>query len=384
MKIGIPKESAPGETRVAVTPDVAKKYVKLGLNVVLEKGAGERAGLSDADFAEAGARLAPESEVWGCDIVLKVTPPSDSEIARLKKGTLLVSQLEPYRNGVLIEKLAAAGVNAVAMELIPRTSRAQSMDVLSSQAGIAGYRAVLEAAIRFPRFFPMMMTSAGSSKPCKVAVLGVGVAGLQAIASAKRLGATVEAYDIRPEVKEQILSLGAKFIEVDVGESGSGSGGYAKELSEEGKRKQQQLLSDKLKKFDVIITTANVPGRKAPTLLTEEAVKGMRTGSVVIDMAAPSGGNCPLTEPGKIVVKHGVTVVGELNYPALVPGESSNFYSRNLFNLLGLFIAQPDKGAPKDATPMLRYNLEDDIVAAALVTHEGTVRSGKPAAQKKS
>jgi NAD(P) transhydrogenase subunit alpha len=244
------------------------------------------------------------------------------------------------------------------------------MDVLSSQAGIAGYRAVLEAAARYGRFFPMMMTSAGSSKPCRLAVLGVGVAGLQAIATARKLGAVVEAYDVRPEVKEQILSLGAKFIDIDVGESGSGAGGYARELSEEAKRRQQAALMEKIKAFDVVITTANVPGRKAPTLVAEEAVRGMRPGSVIVDMAAPSGGNCPLTEPDRTVVKHGVTIVGTTNFPALVPTDASAYFAQNLVNLLDLFwVESPDtKGARS-----LKLSTDDDIIAASLVTHQGAV-----------
>jgi NAD(P) transhydrogenase subunit alpha len=239
------------------------------------------------------------------------------------------------------------------------------MDVLSSQANIAGYRAVIEATSRYGRFFPLMMTSAGSSKPAKVMVLGAGVAGLQAIATAKRLGGSIEAYDVRAEVKEQIQSLGAKFVELDVGEEGSGKGGYAKELSEEGKKRQQQLLTERLKKCDIIISTANIPGRKAPVLITEEAVQGMRAGSVIIDMAAANGGNCPLSEAGKIVVKHGVTLVGHTNYPAMMPADSSNFYGNNLINLLGILVEA------KDGKLHLNLNLQDDIIAAILVTHKG-------------
>jgi NAD(P) transhydrogenase subunit alpha len=253
------------------------------------------------------------------------------------------------------------------MELIPRTSRAQSMDVLSSQAGIGGYRAVLEAASRYGRFFPMMMTSAGSAKACKFAVLGVGVAGLQAIATARKLGAMVEAYDVRKEVREQILSLGAKVIDLDVGEEGSGTGGYAKELSEEAKRKQQAALTERLKGFDVIVSTANIPGRKSPVLITEDAVKGMRPGSVIVDMAAANGGNCPLTEADKIVIKHGVVLVGITNYPALVPSDASHFYAQNLVNLLDILWTKKEGSASQE------LNLTDDIVAASLVTHKGAL-----------
>jgi NAD(P) transhydrogenase subunit alpha len=245
------------------------------------------------------------------------------------------------------------------------------MDVLSSQANIAGYRAVIEGASHYGRFVPLMMTSAGSAKAAKVMVLGAGVAGLQAIATAKRLGALVEAYDIRPEVKEQIQSVGAKFVELEIGEEGTGQGGYAKELSAEAKKKQQDLLTERLKKMDMIISTANVPGRKAPILISEEAVKGMRAGSVVVDMAAPSGGNCALTEAGKVVVKHGVKLIGLMNYPAMVPADSSNFYGNNLISLLGLIAEN------RDGKISLNLNLEDDIIAASLVTHQGTVRLKK-------
>lgn len=370
MFVGVTKETRSGETRVAATPDSVKKLVKRGLGVRVEKGAGASAHFPDEAYAAAGAELVDRRTALGADILFRIHKPGPDDIGAMKKGAVLASLLEPYAQDGTFEKLAAQGVSALALELIPRTSRAQSMDVLSSQAGIAGYRAVLEGAIRYGRFFPMMMTSAGSSKPCRLAVLGVGVAGLQAIATARKLGAVVEAYDVRPEVKEQILSLGAKFIDVDVGESGSGTGGYAKELSDEAKRKQQAAMTEKLKAFDVVITTANVPGRKAPILVSEDAVRGMRAGSVVVDMAAPSGGNCPLTVADQIVTKHGVTLVGITNFPALVPTDSSAYFAQNLVNLLDLFwVENPEaKG-----TRSLKLSKDDDILLASLVAHEGAV-----------
>ena len=369
--IGVIKETRAGEKRVAIVPEVIKKLAKKGFTFQLESGLGVAAGFSDQDFASESVKMGSRDEALKAPFVFKIQRPTEEELSKMSAGALLISLLEPYKNDGFIEKLASQKIDAVALEMIPRTSRAQSMDVLSSQANIAGYRAVLEAACQYPRFFPMMMTSAGSAKPAKVIILGAGVAGLQAIGAAKRLGASVEAYDVRPEVKEQILSLGAKFIELDIGESGTGTGGYAKELSEEAKKKQQQLLTDKLKTADIIITTANVPGRRAPTLVTEEAVKGMRTGSVIIDMAAPSGGNCPLTEAEKIVTKHGVKIVGLTDYPSLVAADSSSFFARNIMNLFVLFLEEKEKQVS------YKINLEDDIIAAALVSMGGADRRQK-------
>ncbi len=368
LLVGIPKETRLGETRIAMAPDAIKKLIKKGLAVAIEKSAGESAGFSDQDLETAGAQMVDTRAALGADIVFKIHRPNLTEVAQMKKGALLISLIEPYNNDGLMEKLAEAGINAVGMELVPRTSRAQSMDVLSSQGNVAGYRAVLEAAAQYGRFFPMMMTAAGSAKPAKLIVLGAGVAGLQAIAVARKLGAAVEAYDVRSEVKEQILSLGAKFIEIDVGEEGAGSGGYARELSEEGKKRLQAGLIERLKKADIIVSTANIPGRKSPTLIPEEAVKGMRHGSVIIDMAAANGGNCPLSEPDKIVTKYGVKIVGWTNYPAMVGSDASGFYAKNLMNLLFLMLPE------KEAASALNINLEDDIIAAALVTHQGKVR----------
>jgi H+-translocating NAD(P) transhydrogenase subunit alpha len=367
MRVGIPKETRPDEKRVAGTPASVKKLIKKGLRVFVERSAGTLAGFPDSEYLAEGAELADKVTVFNSEVVLKVHKPDRDELKLFKSGTLLISFLEPYLKDGTLEALAGSNIDSLSMEMIPRTSRAQSMDALSSQANIAGYRAVIEAARHYRRFFPMMMTSAGLSKPAKVLVLGAGVAGLQAIATAKRLGGTVESFDVRPEVKEQILSLGAKFLDLDVGEQAVGAGGYAKELSDEGKRKQQQLLTERLKKFDIVISTANVPGRRAPTLIAEEAVKGMRPGSVIVDMAAPSGGNCPLTELDKIVEKHGVTIIGLSNYPSLVAADSSQFYSQNLVSLLGLVF--PDK----EVSP-LKLNLDDDIIAGSLATYQGQVK----------
>lgn len=370
MIIGIPCEIRPDETRVAISPQIIKKLVKQGLTVNIAEGAGIKAGFTDDSFKEAGAAIVDQNNALAADVVFKLHPPSEEEISKLKSGSLIISFLEPFSDAKTPEKLAAAGVNAIGMESLPRTSRAQSMDALSSQANIAGYRAVLEAASQLPRFFPLMMTSAGSAKPAAVAILGAGVAGLQAIATARRLGANVQAYDVRAEVKEQIESLGAKFIDLDLGEEGSGEGGYAKELSEEAKQRQQAQLQEKLKSFDVVITTANIPGRKAPVLVTEETVKGMPTGAVIVDMAAANGGNCELSEADQVVEKYGVKIIGYSNYPGLVAGDASKFYAQNLFNILALLLKTEDG----QTEPVLNIDLEDDIIDGALVVHGGELR----------
>ena len=375
ITVGVPKERADRETRVAATPDSVKRLLKSGFDIHIEEGAGLAAGFHDQDYQSAGARIVSEKDAWSNRIVAKVTPPSTDESARLQSGALIVSLLEPFRNSNLLEKLAAQKIDALALESIPRTSRAQSMDVLSSQAGIAGYRAVLEATSHYGRFFPMMMTSAGSAKATKVTVLGAGVAGLQAIATARKLGAQVDAYDVRPEVREQIQSLGAKFIDIKLEESGSGQGGYAKELSEESKKRLQAALDEHLAKSDIIITTANVPGRKAPILVTESVVKNMRRGSVIVDMATPSGGNCPLSVPDKVVEVHGVKIVGHTNYPAMMATDSSNFFARNLVSLFDLFVARSEEGGPT-----FIVNLEDEIIDASLLVHQGVVRLAKKGA----
>ncbi|MBT59473.1 MAG: NAD(P)(+) transhydrogenase (Re/Si-specific) subunit alpha [Acidiferrobacteraceae bacterium] len=368
MTLGIPSEAFAGEARVAATPDTAKKAIALGVEVLVEAGAGSGAGYPDEKYSEVGARIVDGSEAFFADIVFKVQSPSEEEISRLKQGAVYIGFIDISSDRPTLESLTNANISAIALERIPRISRAQSMDALSSQAGITGYRSVIEAAYYYGRFFPLMMTSAGSAKPAKVTILGAGVAGLQAIATAKRLGAQVFAYDVRPQVKEEIHSLGAKFIELDLGESGEGEGGYAKELSEEAKKKQEHLLTEELKTADIIISTAQIPGRKAPILITEEAVRGMREGSVIIDLAAASGGNCPLTKEDEIIKAYGVTLCGLTNLPALMPGDASAFYSRNLYNLLELIVTQNDQGsAALDV-------LQDEITADALVTHEGVVR----------
>lgn len=369
ITVGIPKETASGETRVAATPDSVKRLAKIGFNFNVQRGAGLTAGFNDEEYEAVGATLVSAEDAWSSHVVAKVAPPSEREASSVRSGTMIVSLLEPFRNEQLFEEFAHRGVDALALEAIPRTSRAQSMDVLSSQAGIAGYRAVLEAANHYGRFFPMMMTSAGSSKAAKLTVLGAGVAGLQAIATARKLGAMVEAYDVRPETKEQIQSLGAKYIDIQLEESGSGQGGYAKELSEQSKKKLQAALDERLSKSDIIISTANVPGRKAPTLISEAVVAAMKPGSVIVDMATPSGGNCPLSQVDKVIEVNGVKIIGYTNYPAMMASDSSSFFARNLASLLSLFVAQKEGEGSE-----FMVNLDDEIIEAALIVYKGEFR----------
>jgi NAD(P) transhydrogenase subunit alpha len=343
---------------------VVKKLVAKGFTVLLEQGAGEAAHFTDAEYGQAGATLVDRAAALAADIVLKVRKPSLEEIALMSEGAVLVGFIETCEEDDTLRALFAKQIRPLALERVPRISRAQSMDALSSQSNIAGYRAVIEAANRFGRFFPLMMTSAGSAKPARVVVLGVGVAGLQAIATARRLGADVYAYDIRPETREQIRSLGAKSIDLDIGESGAGEGGYAKELSDEAKAKQQQLLADELSKAHILITTALIPCRPAPVLVTEEVVKRMRAGSVIVDLAAETGGNCPLTEKDQVVSKEGVILVGHTNYPAMMPTDASAFYAKNIANLLDIMVTQ------EDGTPVLNDLDQDEITQAALVRPE--------------
>lgn len=364
MKLGVPKEKVAGEMRVATTPDVVKSLVSKGLQVVVESGAGEGSHYHDDAYVDAGATIADSAAAFACDLVAKVRKPTSEEVAQMSDGAVFIGQMEHCESDTVDAAMHAKKIKIVALERVPRISRAQSMDVLSSQANIAGYRAVIEAANHYGRFMPLMMTSAGSAKPSRLVVLGVGVAGLQAIATARRLGADVYAYDIRPETKEQIESLGAKAIELDIGESGSGEGGYAKELSEEGKAKQQQMLADELSKAHVIITTAQIPCRPAPELVTEEVVKKMREGSVIIDMAAGSGGNCPLSEADKVVTKHGVILVGHTNYPSMMATDASAFYAKNIANLLGIMLDSGEHGL------VLKDLDEDEITAAAQMKPE--------------
>ena len=361
MKIGVPLETRSGEARVASTPEIIKKLKAKGFDFQVQRGAGARAGYPDADYEAAGAVLTDRAGAYDVDLLLKVRRPDGDDVAAMRSGGLFIGLLESCGEDAIVSAMLAKGIRVLGMERMPRTSRAQSMDALSSQANIAGYRAVIEAAARYRRFFPMMMTSAGSAKPARVVVLGAGVAGLQAIATAHRLGADIHAYDVRPETREQILSLGAKPIDLDLGESGAGEGGYAKELSAEARERQQAALADELAKSHVIITTALIPCRPAPVLVTEDVVKRLRPGSVIVDLAAANGGNCPLTVPDEVVERHGVVIVGYTNYPSMVASDASAFYAKNLSNLIEIMV---DKGADG---PVLKDLSQDDITKAMLV-----------------
>ena len=363
MKLGIPLETVTGETRVACTPEMVKKLRSKGLTVQVAKNAGLLAGFTDQEFIEQGAEIVEQNNALKADIVIKVRKPSAEEVEQMADKALFIGHIETCDDqDPIIEAMHKKEMQILSMERIPRISRAQSMDTLSSQANIAGYRAVIEGVSQYGRFTPMMMTSAGSSKPSKVIVLGVGVAGLQAIATAKRLGADVYAYDIRPETKEQIISVGAKPIELDLGDTGTGEGGYAKELSDEDKAKQQALLEDILAKAHIIITTALIPCRPAPTLVTEAVVKRLRAGSVIVDLAAANGGNCPLTEADKIITKHHVKLIGITNYPALMATDASRYFSQNITKLLELLFTKKDNGE------ILFDDLsKDEITQAALI-----------------
>ncbi len=360
MKLGAPKETLDGESRVAITPEVAKKLIGKGLEVLVEAGAGEGAHYHDPAYVEAGAQLVDRATALGCDIVAKVRRPSAEDAAAMREGAIFIGMMETCGEDEVAAALHAHNITVMALERIPRISRAQSMDVLSSQANIAGYRAVIEAAAHYERFVPLMMTAAGSAKPARIVVLGVGVAGLQAIATARRLGGEVFAYDIRPETREQIESLGAKPIDLDIGESGSGEGGYARELSDEAKARQQQLLADELAKAHIIITTAQIPCRPAPQLVAPEVVERMREGSVIVDMAAGSGGNCPLSRADQVVNEHGVLIVGHTNYPSMMATDASAFFAHNIANLLGIMLDRAEDGAP-----VLKDLDQDEITAAA-------------------
>ncbi|MBV9062021.1 MAG: Re/Si-specific NAD(P)(+) transhydrogenase subunit alpha [Alphaproteobacteria bacterium] len=369
MKLAVLKERRAGEARVAATPETTKKLVGLGLEVSIEAGAGARARISDADYQAAGATIAEDGRVALRDarIVLKVRGPEPSEIAAMEPEAIYVSLLAPYTERGVIEQLAARGVNAFAMEFIPRISRAQSMDVLSSQANLAGYKAVIDAAATFGRAFPMMMTAAGTIAPARAFIMGVGVAGLQAIATARRLGAIVSATDVRPATKEQVESLGASFVAVidDEFKQAETAAGYAKPMSAEYQAKQTALVAEHIKKQDIVITTALIPGRKAPVLVTEEMVATMKPGSVIVDLAAEQGGNCPLTRADEVVEAHGVTIMGYTNLPARLAVDSSNLYARNLFNFVSLLV---DK-----KTGTLALNWDDEIIKGAGVTRGGAL-----------
>ncbi|GDY32704.1 Re/Si-specific NAD(P)(+) transhydrogenase subunit alpha [Gandjariella thermophila] len=352
--VGVPRETNAGERRVALVPKVVERLCARGVRVVVESGAGLGALIPDASYAEAGAKI---GDPWSADVVVKVTPPTAEEIGRLSSGATLIGFLAPLTSPETVTALRDAGVTAFAMESIPRISRAQSMDALSSQATVAGYRAALLAAEHSTRFFPMLTTAAGTVKPATVLVLGVGVAGLQALATAKRLGARTTGYDVRPEVADQVRSVGAQWL--DLGIAAVGEGGYARELTEDERAEQQQRLEEAVTGFDAVITTALVPGRRAPTLVTAQAVEGMRPGSVVVDLAGESGGNCELTEPGEVAVRHDVTIVSPLNLPATMPEHASELYARNVLALLELMLDDAGTVAP---------DWTDEILATSCVT----------------
>jgi H+-translocating NAD(P) transhydrogenase subunit alpha len=361
MRIGVPRETAAGERRVALVPELVTKLTESGIDVVVEAGAGEAASFTDEAFREAGAEL---GDPWAAEVVAKVRKPSDEELGRLREGQVLIGFLQPLTDQEGVERLASRGVIAFAMESIPRITRAQSMDALSSQATVSGYKAVVLAADRLPKFLPMLMTAAGTVAPAKVLVIGAGVAGLQAIATARRLCAVVSGFDVRPVVKEQVESLGATFLELGVvGEETEG--GYARELSEEEQRRQQEELEARIGDFDVVITTALIPGRPAPRLIPRSAIESMRPGSVIVDLAAEAGGNCAATKPGETIVTGGVTVVGLTNLPATMPVHASQMYSRNVHAFLGLLV--------KDGELVLDF--EDEIVRDTCVAHGGVLTS---------
>jgi len=370
MLIGIPRESLPGETRVAATPETVKKYIAARHKVVVQAGAGEAAHYPDEAYAAAGADLAGADQALGADIVLKVRAPSQEELARMKPGAVLVGMLDPF-NAEGLAAMAGAGLTAFALEAAPRITRAQSMDVLSSQANLAGYKAVMLAANQYGRLFPMMMTAAGTLKAARVVVLGAGVAGLQAIATAKRLGAVVEASDVRPAAQEQVESLGAKFIEVpfetdEEREIAQGVGGYARPMPAAWMARQAALVSERCRQADIVIATALIPGRPAPTLVSAETVQAMKPGSVIVDLAVERGGNCPLSEKDQVVVKHGVALIGYSNLPAMVATDASALYARNVQDFLKLIT---------DAEGGLAIRRDDEIVAACLMSIDGNARS---------
>lgn len=370
MKIAVPRESRAHEKRVAATPETVKKYRDLGFEVVVEAGAGLGAAITDDAFKAAGAEIAADAAATlaGADLVLKVQAPDEAETAALPKGATLVAMLSPYTNRDLVKRLAAAGVTAFAMELVPRITRAQSMDVLSSQSNLAGYRAVIDAAAEFGRAMPMMMTAAGTVPPARVLVLGAGVAGLQAIATARRLGGVVSAFDVRPAVKEQVESLGASFVDVPSDEAASAEtkGGYAREMSDAYKARQAQVLADHVKKNDMVITTAQIPGKPAPVLITEEMVASMKPGSVIVDLASETGGNCALTRHGEVVeTPGGVRIVAFPNVPARVAVNAAQLYAKNLLTFVTLMVDKETKA--------LKVDTADEIIAGTLLTRGGAV-----------
>ncbi|MHB8695399.1 MAG: Re/Si-specific NAD(P)(+) transhydrogenase subunit alpha [Solirubrobacteraceae bacterium] len=365
MKIGVPKETADGERRVALVPEVVAKLVGQNHQVTVERGAGAGALIPDQQYEEAGAQLVDHpAAAFAAEIVLKVAPPTAEETARLGSGSVLIGFLQPLTNGPGITAIARTGATSFALEAVPRISRAQSMDALSSQANIGGYRAALIGAQELGRYYPMLMTAAGTIRPATVLVLGAGVAGLQAIATARRLGAVVQGFDVRAAVKEQVESLGAKFLEFDLGGDLEGSGGYAKELTAEQQAKQQELMAEAIGRVDVVITTALVPGRRAPILVTKEAVMKMKPGSVIVDLAGEAGGNCELSKPGETVIEHNVKILAPLNLPSTLAEHASAMYARNVQALLGLMI--DDEG-------QLKLDFEDEVIAGACITRGGEI-----------
>ena len=363
MKVGVPKETVEGERRVALVPDTVRKLVKQGHEVLLERGAGDQAGIPDELFEEAGATLGDGA--WDADVVVKVAPPEEGEVGSLKSDSVLVGFLAPLTNGDGNKAIAKTGATAFAMEAIPRISRAQSMDALSSQATVSGYRAVLIAAQEQGRFFPMLMTAAGTIPPAQVLVLGAGVAGLQAIATSRRLGAVVTAFDVRAAVKEQVQSLGAKFLEVEGSADAEGTGGYARELTEEEQQAQRDALAEQIAKSDVVITTALVPGRPAPKLITADAANAMKPGGVIVDLAGEAGGNCELAKPGETyVTDRSVTIAAPLNLPSSMAEHASQLYARNVASLLELMTGEEGE---------LTLNFEDEIISGACITRDGEI-----------
>ncbi len=364
MRVGVPNQGSAGEPRVALVPDVVRRLGQREVEVVVESGAGEGSHLPDQAFTDAGATIGSGADAWGADVVAVVRAPSATDIERLDRGGVLIGFLNPLTDADTARRLASAGVTAFAMEAIPRITRAQSMDALSSQSTVSGYRAVLLAAEQLDRFFPMLTTAAGTIKPATVLVLGAGVAGLQAIATARRLGAVVTGYDVRAAVREQVESLGARFLELDVEADAEGEGGYAKELAEEQQRRQREAMAEAIGRFDAVVTTALVPGRRAPILVTESAVEKMKPGSVVVDLAASAGGNCELTEPGQTVERHDVKIVGALDLAAEMPDHASQLYARNIQSLLELMVSKEGK---------LELNWDDEIIAGACITRDGEI-----------
>lgn len=365
MRIAVAKEIEVGERRVALSPDTVARLAKQGFQVLIEAGAGEPAFFSNEAYEAAGAKIIFDTTaLWAeSEMLLKVNPPKEHEINYLREGSILVGFLNPLGNPVLIKRLSEQKVTAFSMEMIPRSSRAQSMDALSSQAGVAGYKAVLIAAAASPKFFPMLTTAAGTIAPAKVFVMGAGVAGLQAIATARRLGAVVEAFDIRPAVKEEVQSLGAKFVEVALEEETVAAGGYAKEISETSKQRTQEVVTEHVKQSDIVITTAQVPGKRAPLLVTEEMVAQMKPGSVIVDLAAEQGGNCACTKAGRDVQINGVTIIGPINLPSSMPVHASQMYSKNISTVVQYLVKNGE----------LQLNFEDEIISSTCVTHAGEI-----------